>query len=36
MRWLMTGTPATNECDCGLVLVGEEYDYDRVVNLIWG
>jgi hypothetical protein len=26
MRWLMTRTPATNECDFGLVLIGEEYD----------
>ncbi len=36
MRRLMTGTPATNECDCGLVLVGEEYDYNREINLLWG
>jgi len=26
MRGFMAGTPATNECDCGFVLVCEEYD----------
>ena len=36
MRRLVTGTSAANECDCGLVLIGEENDCNRQVNLSWG